>query len=530
MNTDTALDRHAALVAALQRPAAYPHAVDGIELIETHISSVLLAGEFAYKLKKPVDLGFVDFTTLARRRFFCEEELRLNRRTAPELYLDVVPITGGAQPRIGGAGEAIDYAVRMRRFAGADLLDARARRGELGAEAIDALAQAIADFHAGAAHAAASEPGAPEQALSWARENFAQLRAHALDAEVAAALARLADWTEREYERRRAALAQRREQGFVRECHGDLHLGNIVLLDGRPTLFDAIEFNRELRWIDVASDLAFVFMDLIDHGLPPLAWRLLDRYLQASGDYAALEVLRFFAVYRALVRAKVARIRADQPHLDGEQRAAALAQCARYVGLAQQLSQGAEHPTLAITFGLSGAGKTTIAGLLLERLGAVRVRSDIERKRLFGIGVTARMAGAALDALYAPDATQRTYARLAELARTIVGAGYPVIVDAAFLKRAERDEFRALAREIGARFALIECVAAPDVLRARVAQRMARDGDASDATVAVLERQLATHEAVGADERAETLRIDSDAGTALDARCAEVAAQLATGR
>jgi len=531
MNTDTALLRHAELIAALMRPAAYPHPVARIELIETHISSVLLAGEFAYKIKKPVGLGFVDFSALSQRRFYCEEEVRLNRRTAPQLYLEVVPITGTeSHPQFGGAGAALEYAVRMRRFPGGALLDVRARRGELDAGEIDRLARAIADFHARAARATAdSSEGTPELVLRWARENFAQLQARALEADAAAALASLSDWTEREFVRLRASMEHRRACGFVRECHGDLHLGNIVLLDGWPTLFDAIEFNRELRWIDVISDFAFTFMDLFDHGLPQFGWRLLDRYLQATGDYAGLDLLRFCSVYRALVRAKVARIRADQPALAAAEQRAALAHCAHYLRLAVSLSRrGMRRPVLAITFGLSGAGKTTVAGRLLEALGGVRARSDVERKRLSGIDLTARLDGPDLHALYSSSANRQTYARLADLARTIVGAGYPAIIDAAFLRRAERAEFCALARALDARFALIECTAAADVLRGRVMRRMATEADASDATAAVLEHQLATHEPVADEERTDCFRIATDVDSAaLEARCAEVVAQLA---
>ena len=535
MTTDTTLVRHAELIAGLMRPAAYTHGVDRVELIETHISSVLLAGEFAYKVKKPVNLGFVDFSTLAQRRFYCEEEIRLNRRTAPQLYLGVVPITGSAaQPRFGAessaAGDAIEYAVKMRRFDGDALLDRRAQRGVLGRDEIDQLARAIADFHAAAARARPeTEAGRPEVAMRWARENFSQLAAHALESGVEAGLDRLRRWTEREFERRGAAMTRRFDAGLVRECHGDLHLGNIVLLDGRPTLFDAIEFNPQLHWIDVISDIAFAFMDLFDHGLERFAWRLLDRYLQDTGDYAGLDVLRFYAVYRALVRAKVARIRADQPHIDAEERDRARGHCAHYVRLAESLSHSRfRQPPLVIMFGLSGAGKTTVAGHVLERLGALRVRSDIERKRLFRIEPGARLEGAALAAMYARDATRRTYDRLAEQARTIIGAGYPAIIDAAFLRREERDAFRALSATLGARFALVECTAPADVLRARVNRRAAQDIDASDATVAVLERQLATHEPVAPEERAACWRVRTDAEpAALEVICDEIAAQIA---
>jgi predicted kinase len=364
--------------------------------------------------------------------------------------------------------------------------------------------------------------------LRWARENFVSLQAPPLQADVAAALTELLAWTEREFGRLRASIEHRREQGFVRECHGDLHLGNIVLLDGGPTLFDAIEFNRELRWIDVINDLAFTYMDLFDHGLPQFGWRLLDRYLQATGDHAGLDLLRFYCVYRALVRAKVARIRAAQPALVDSERQAALAHCAHYVRLAATLARrGMQQPVLAIMFGLSGAGKTTVAGRLLERLGAVRVRSDVERKRLAGIDLTVRVAGPALSALYSSDVTRQTYARLADLARMIIGAGYPAIIDAAFLRRTERDAFRTLARALGARFALIECTAPVDVLRARVTRRIAKEADASDATADVLQAQLAAHEPVADEERAYCYRIATDVdGATLEGRCAEVVTQL----
>ena len=483
--------RHAALVAALRSQL---RATTGrpVTLIQTHISNVLLAGEHAYKLKKPVAFGFVDFSTLEARRCCCEEELRLNRRTAPQIYLDVVRVTGteGA-PRLGGRGPVIEYAVRMRRFATRNLADRRARAGRLNAAHIDRLAAAVAAFHARAATApAGAHYGAPDKVLRWARENFALCLLRLDDEPRRARLQRLAQWTEEEFRRRAGWFAARHAGGFIRECHGDLHLANIVLLDEVPVPFDGIEFNAELRFIDVASDVAFTFMDLVEHGLPRLAWRFLNQYLEASGDYGLLTGLRFYAVYRALVRAKVSLIRAHQPDTHASEKQRAAAAFLRDLALAERLA-AASSPLLVAIGGLSGSGKTTVASLLLEHLGALRVRSDIERKRLAGLAAGARTAAAFGAGLYSPEMTMRTYERLHEVAASVLAAGFPVIIDAAMLRRVERRALSRLAVRFGVRYECIWCDASAATLRARVARRQAQGADASDATLAVLEQQRA---------------------------------------
>jgi aminoglycoside phosphotransferase family enzyme/predicted kinase len=520
-----AMARHAALVAALRRAL---RAATGrpVTLIQTHISSVLLAGEHAYKLKKPVAFGFVDFSTLAARQRCCEEELRLNRRTAPQIYLDVVRITGTEEaPRIGGRGPPIEYAVRMRRFATRNLADRRARAGRLNAAHIDRLAAEVAAFHAAAAPApAGSDYGSPGKVLRWARENFALCLLRLDDEPRRARLQKLAQWTEDEFGLRAGWFGSRQAGGFIRECHGDLHLANIVLLDEVPVPFDGIEFNPELRFIDVASDIAFTFMDLIEHGLPRLAWRFVDRVLAASGDYGLLAGLRFYAVYRALVRAKVSLIRAHQPDAHPVERRRAAGAFARDLALAERLAL-APSPLLVAVGGLSGSGKTTVAGLLLEHLGAVRVRSDVERKRLAGLAAGARKPAAFATGLYSPDMTLRTYARLYEVAAMVLQAGYPVIVDAAMLKRAERDALRGLAAKLKVRSAGVWCEAPLATLRARIARRQAKDADASDATLAVLEKQRGFVEEPAAGER--VLRFDTRMSRErLDAEVERLAARL----
>ena len=365
--------------------AAYPGSVSRIELHETHISWVFLAGEFAYKLKKPVDLGFVDFTTLERRHLFCEEELRLNRRLAPDLYLDVVPITGTAEsPRIGGQGTAIEYCVRMRRFPDDRLLSRLVAAGELLPRHIDALARQVAEFHARIPVAEpASRFGTPDSVAEPMRANFSHL--DRLDSPEAAALVeRLSAWTEGELTARENEFIVRKQNGFIRECHGDMHLGNMILTDDSVTIFDCIEFNPDLRWIDVASEIAFCTMDLEDRGRPDLAWRFLNGYLEWSGDYAGLALFRLYFVYRALVRAKVTGLRRSQGVLSDEENQRLATELTNYLKLAERSTQS-KTPFLAITHGLSGSGKTWGSQAVVERRGAIRLRSDIERKRLAGL-------------------------------------------------------------------------------------------------------------------------------------------------
>jgi len=490
------------LVAALRDPRRYPHPVERVETVETHISRVLLTGRYAYKLKKPLALGFLDFSTLESRRIACEEELRLNRRTAPALYLEVVAITGTPEdPCIGGEGPAIEYAVRMAQFPQEALLDRVAARGALDGALVDLVAAAIAQFHAGAAVAGAqSEFGSPAQVLAPAHQNFEQLAELLADP----ALATLRLWTGREHARLVERFARRKHGGFVRECHGDLHLGNIVLLEGEPTPFDCIEFNAALRWIDLMNEVAFLVMDLEDHGLAAHARRFLNAYLEVTGDYAGLAVLPFYLVYRAVVRAKIAAIRAHQPGLDVHGRTRAETEIHGYLELAQRLS-APRRRALVITHGLSASGKSSAALALVEASGALRIRSDVERKRVHGLGAT-QSSGAALGAgIYTEDASRRAYERLATLAREVLEAGFAVVVDAAFLARAQREAFAQLALELGVPFAIASCQAPLETLRSRI---VARHGDASEATLAVLERQLATQDALGKGELAHTLVIE----------------------
>ena len=489
---------------------------ESVPLVETHISWVLLAGPVAYKLKKPVRLSFVDFSTLAARKHFCEEEVRLNQRLAPSLYLGVASVCGSrAAPRIG-PGEAIDYAVCMRRFPDGTLLQQLLEGRRLELAQLDGLAQRLAEFHGDAPVAAPlSEFGSPEQVARAALDVVAGLRDDGAPPRIEAIRA----WVEEHARALRMAWLMRQRAGAVRECHGDLHLANVVLSDGALLPFDCIEFDPALRWIDVLSDLSFLTMDLKAHDRSDLAFRLLDVYLQHTGDYGGLPVLRFYESYRALVRARVAGLRAR----------AATAPLAShdpdYLACAEQLMRSSSEPRLLIMHGLSGSGKSTVAARLLETAGAVRVRSDVERKRIFGLDALERSADGPID-IYTPEATRRTFGRLADCARTALQAGYPVIVDAAFLRRAERQNFRALAAQLRVPFAILHCRAEEARLRQRVAARSAGVRDASEATLDVLQRQFAFHEPLDANERMVALELATDESVDVASLCAR---WLATG-
>ena len=442
---DTAADHPAPrAMPDLSKPACYPHPVAAVEVIETHISRVFLTGDYAYKLKKPVELGFLDFRTLEARRAACEDELRLNRRLAPQLYLDVVDIRGTAEAaHVGGEGPLLDYAVRMRQFAQEQLGSRVLARGDLTADLVAGLARLLARFHA-EAPSNAGACGTPEAVYSNAMQNFEQIGGMLTRADDKHALDRLRTWTARQYEGTRPLLARRHAAGRVREVHGDLHLGNIVLLDATLTPFDCIEFNAALRWNDVMSEIAFLVMDFIDRGAAPLAFLFLDAYLAETGDYEGLGVLRFFLVYRALVRAKVHLMRAAQTRADRAERSRLADQYRKYVRLAASFTRTA-RPGMLLMHGLTACGKSTVARELLQTLHAIRIRSDVERKRLAGLRPHESSGSVVGGGLYSADRNAATYERLAMLAHAILDAGYTVIVDATFLKRSDRARFAQVA-------------------------------------------------------------------------------------
>jgi uncharacterized protein len=476
--TPTTTARAAGLVTALARTL-------GAQVIETHISWVLLAGAMAYKIKKPHRLPFVDYSTLEARLHFCEEELRLNARLAPALYLGITRITGTHQlPVIDGPGAVLEYAVRMRRFPPGALFSEQLDAGTLRASDVDRLAVMLARFHQHAPRAdAASAFAGAERRRSAAVQALQGVQTLATAGE----MERLRAWTAAEAMALAPLWASRKAEGCVRECHGDLHLANVVLVEDQVMAFDCIEFDPALRWIDVLDDAAFAVMDFAARGRMDLAFRFLNAWLDQTGDHASLPALRFAVVYRALVRAQVALLR--DAHNAGAAR--------RYLHAALAWID-APRARLFITTGLPGSGKTFASQQVLEHEGAIRLRSDVERKRLFGIGALENSRAGGLD-IYSAEATARTYARLFEVAQSALRAGYRVILDAAFLRAAERSHALALARSLKVSFSIVVCAAPPEVLHERL---RTRTGDASEANAAVLEQLRAVAEPLSSDELA----------------------------
>ena len=506
------MDAHDRLIQALTNRSVYEHPTTEIAVLQTHISWVVLTGPYAYKIKKPVNLGFVDFSTLAKRHFFCQEELRLNRRLAAQLYLEVVAIYGTPErPRLHGQGAPIEYAVKMVQFAQETLLSHLIDAGTLHAAHIDHLAQEVSAFHARIATAdPMSRFGTPEVVYQPVQENFRHLF-DAIDDPVRQAHTReLEAWCQRTFAAHRPDFIARKRDGFVRECHGDMHLGNMILLDDAVVIFDCIEFNDAFRWIDVASDVAFLTMDLEDRGRPDLAHRFLNGYLEATGDYGLLVPLPFYLTYRALVRAKVAGIRLGQSDLPQEEAQHLREAFGSYLDLAERYTRPS-RPRLWVTHGLSGSGKTWNTQRLVEATGAIRIRSDVERKRLFGFAPLERSTDRSKLDLYTPDVTQRTYDHLAQQAARVLEAGFTVLVDATFLKHTQRGAFRRLAAQLGVPFTILAFRAHPETLRRRVAQRSAQGADASEANLAVLHGQLVALEPLTPNEQVYALTIDTDA-------------------
>jgi len=510
------------LLDAIQRYTRFDHPVKQYELVETHISLILLTGQVVYKFKKPVNLGFLDFTTLAKRKLYCEEEYRLNRRYSPQLYLGVVCFTGDAcNPQLDSGGEILDYAVKMRQFPKYAELKHVLTNGYLTHTHIDTLADRIAAFHGSATVVPDTlYPGSfgcvrqqaigNFQAFNSVNMSFCKQQDPLKDQ-----LSAIEEWVVVALHELQPLFRLRKHNGYVRECHGDLHLDNIVLYEDQPCLFDCVEFSTELRMIDVISDVAFLFMDFDSKDRSDAAWRFLNGYLQHTGDYTGLSVLRFYLIYRAMVRAKVACIRAVQEDVSPEQQQRELDSVRTYLCKAKEYIKDRDVKLL-ITHGLSGSGKTTVSRQLLERLGAIHIRSDVERKRLHALTVPTSTAAAVEDGIYTPDKSRQTYQWLEYMARQVLEAGYPVIIDAAFLRVTDRQRMHGIAADCNVPFVVLNISASYQALEARIIARSREGSDPSDADVNVLKWQFSNHEPLRKKEMQHAITIDTNAGIDID--------------
>ena len=477
------VDDQSEAIAFLSAPEHYPNA-PAVERLDTHASVVFLAGDRAYKLKRAVRYDYLDYSTVQRRRAACEAEVHLNRRTAPSVYLSVTPITrgDGGELQFGGTGPAVDWVVVMRRFEQDLLLDRMAANETLSPQVIERLADIIAAFHDAAE--SRRDFGGADAIRTVIDGNAAALIAAgcALDQRVVAHVNRTARVL---LARDAETLNGRRARGMVRECHGDLHLRNIAMLDDTPTLVDGIEFNDEFSCIDVMYDVAFLMMDLIARGLPLAANALFNRYLAVTGDFEGLRLVPLFLVCRAAIRAKTSLAAADLAS-DGAASAALRRRAAIYLDLADRLSRSVPARLIAIG-GFSGTGKSTLAARLAPALGlspgAVLLRTDVVRKAIFAHGMSTPLPSSA----YIPAARRTVYTETRREAASALDAGYSVIVDAVFGEETERRAIEHLAAHAGVRFTGLWLEANVDVLEERIRQRV---GDASDASVQVLFRQI----------------------------------------
>ncbi|MBC8493178.1 MAG: AAA family ATPase [Candidatus Thioglobus sp.] len=501
---------------------AYPDNVAQVEHIQTHISHIFLAGNYAYKIKKPLNLGFLDFSTLDKRQHFCKEELRLNSRLADAIYIDVVPIMyrNGKilvlNKNNSNSQDIVEYAVRMHRFDTDMELDQLLEDNTKKIwkdNWIDEISSRVAEFHAKVAIAQVkSNYGKPKAILSFALENFIQIKQHVHHQAIIKTVEQLNEWTQAQFNHLSNTMNSRRANGFIRECHGDMHLANMVYWQNKVQIFDGIEFNDSLRWIDVISEISFLFMDLEARERSDLAWRFLNDYLSTTGDYAGLELFNFYLVYRACVRAKVMSIRSKQ--LDNtKQQKDSLAQVRHYLRLADSYTDLSQVSVIML-HGLSGSGKSTIAAKLVQKLKAIWIRSDVERKRLFGHfkGIPASLL--LQGNMYTSKVTIQTYQRLLDLAKTITQSGYSVVVDATFLQVKHRQMFYQAFDEIGIPITILDFQVEKHELQSRVHKRSKEKNNISDADVSILEQQFHSLEPIEDSEGATVLSVD--ANTTLD--------------
>ncbi len=463
------------------------------EILETHLSYVILTGQYAYKIKKPLNLGFNDYTTIEKRKFYCEKEVLYNTPLAKEIYIGVVPITGSVhQPALEGKGTALEFAVKMHQFPQEGLFSHLIKQKKINENHIFHLAEQVAHFHQEAPIAPQGEPwGTPD--FSFMQANFTALRsldcakAHQEDIDA------IERWARGHFAKIKPCLTQRKTQGFIRACHGDLHLNNIVMQNNQGIIFDCIEFNEGLRWIDVMNEIAFLAMDLDFHQRPDLASLFINRYLEITGDYLGARFIAFYQCYRAMVRAKITALMYQQ--LPSQ---AFAEDFTRYLALAKHYTQP-DDAELIITFGVSGSGKTLYTQELLKKMPAIRLRSDVLRKQMHSH--LANKSNFSAKSPYSPEVTREIYQKLKTLAKALLESKLTVIIDATCLHHWQRQIFVDLAYCLHIHLQLLLFEAPREILERRIYERQAHRKDASDATIEVLALQLASLEPLTESEK-----------------------------
>ncbi len=509
------------LIQAMQQPEFYPHPVLApIKLLQTHISYVLLTGDYAYKVKKPADFGFLNFSTLDRREYFCQEELRLNQRLCPELYLQVLPLgqkTDGSFTWDLSASEICDYAIQMRQFDQAQLFSRLFEANQLTPELMIKLGRQLAEFHRQAATDAEITDYASPAGVKQVVENSYGLGQGFIGrSQTEAQFQGTKAFTDQFFIDHQDWLIERQGLGKIRECHGDIHLNNICLFNDEIQIFDCIEFNKEFRNIDVIYDAAFLVMDLEFRGRADLANIFLNAYIEWSGDYAGAILLPLYLSMRAYIRGNVNSLALNDPAIPESDKTAIQATAAAYYHQAWAYTQP-KTGQIFVMVGVSGSGKSTVGKQIAAQTQGIQIRSDAVRKHLAGLELTQRgdQSGAFGKGIYTPEMTAKTYHRLLELGLLLASQGLTVILDAKYDQRDLRAAVltQAKAAQIPVKF--IHCQARPETLRTRLTQRQ---GDIADATAKILETQLAQFEPFIAAELPEVLPIDTEADLASQLR------------
>ena len=493
------------LVSAMLMPGFYPDPTNHVELIETHISQVFLTGQFAYKIKKPVNFGFLDFTDLNKRKFYCEEELRLNGRLAPEVYLDVIPITKSEDIiSLNGSGTVIEYAIKMKQFDQQGLLSHLVKDNRLSTDQIMSLARIIATFHQSILKLeSCSHLGDADEILNPVMHNFEILRP-IVNNQLLVKLNKIKEACLTLHRELKPEFIKRKQNGFIRECHGDLHLGNIALINNKIVPFDGIEFNDSFRWIDTMSDVAFLIMDLEDHQQYEYAIEFLNHYLGITGDYQGLKVLRYYKIYRAMVRAKVTGLRLQQLSTNSEEYSDDIKNLNNYLDIALQYCT-TKKTSITITHGISGSGKSWLSDKIKSRINAIVIHSDNERKRLFSESDKD---------LYSPITTDKVYKHLLDCTKDIIESGYSALVDATFLDAKYRDMFRETAATSDMDFHILNCKTSKNILESRILKRQKEKISVSDADINIMHKQLDNYQPLNENELSFSITVDS--GSTID--------------
>ncbi|NMF62737.1 adenylyl-sulfate kinase [Brasilonema octagenarum UFV-E1] len=493
------------LIQQMLQPEFYPHQVkEPIELVQTHISYVLLTGDYAYKVKKPMNFGFLDYSTLEKRGHFCQEELRLNQRGAAELYLEVFPVTQvGEKYQLGGTGEPVEYVLKMLQFPTDALFSKMFEQGRLTEELVEELGRVVAEYHdtKTVTNDYIRSFGEVSQIRAAFDENYEQTEKYINGPQTQKQFEETKQDTDKFFAERGELFKKRIQNNYVRECHGDLHLGNICLWRDKIWLFDCIEFNEPFRFVDVMFDVAYAVMDLEGQQRPDLSNAYLNTYLEVTGDWEGLQVLPIYLSRQSYVRAKVTSFLLDDPSVPASVKEEVSKKAANYYKQAWEYTKPRQGRVILMS-GLSGSGKSTTARYLARQLGAIHVRSDAVRKHLAGIPLMKRGG----DDLYTPEMTEKTYTRLLELGILLAKAGYVVILDAKYDRQQLREQAIAAAVEHQLPLEIISCTAPSEVLEQRLNNRT---GDIADATADLLASQLQQAEPLTEKEKSLAKIVDT---------------------